>query len=348
VSPARWLLAALSFATAIGASLYVVYTSWPAQRNPTIVPIWGHALAVACVVLELFFRSVKIRLSAASVRVPLSLGAALRTSLGGDFGAAITPARSGAEPARFLILAEAGVPPASNFLLLWVELFLEMLSLALVVAVLGVAFRDAGGALHGVITVVGIYVLFILAISVGSVALARRSSSGPPPRWTGALRIHAGRWRAVQRSLRRIRESVEAVRDARVGIALLAYAASVVHVLLRLAILPALVYSLGGREAPLAPLVLWPLALFYGGVVAPVPGGGGFIEVTFKHFLGGAIPAPVLGASLIWWRFYTFYLYIILGALAAGRSVMRALREDREDEDELPDSDEAAAAATMP
>ena len=345
MSRARWLLAALSFAAAIGASLYVVYTSWPAQRNPAIVPIWGHALALGCVVLDLFFRSVKIRLSAAAVRVPLSLTVALRTSLGGDFGAAITPARTGAEPARFLILAEAGVPPASNFLLLWMELFLEMLSLALVVAALGIAFRDAAGALRGVMTVVGIYALFILAISVGSMLLARRSSSGPPPRWAAALRLHAGRWRAVQRSLRRIRESVDAVRDARVEVALLAYAASIVHVLLRLAILPVLVYSLGGVGAPLAPLVLWPLALFYGGVVAPVPGGGGFIEVTFKHFLGSAIPAPLLGASLIWWRFYTFYLYILLGALAAGRSVMRALRENREErEDELPDADEPAAA----
>jgi uncharacterized membrane protein YbhN (UPF0104 family) len=116
---------------------------------------------------------------------------------------------------------------------------------------------------------------------------------------------------------------------------------------MRLVVLPVLVYSLGGVDAPLAPLVLWPLALFYGAVVAPVPGGGGFIEVTFKHFLGDAIPAPLIGASLVWWRFYTFYLYIILGALAAGRSVMRALREDEEDE-ELPDQDDAAAAATMP
>ena len=343
MSPARWLLAALSFAAAIGASLYVVYTSWPAQRNPAIVPIWGHALAAGCVALELFFRSVKIRLSAAAVRVPLSLGTALRTSLGGDFAAAVTPARTGAEPARFLILAEAGVPPASNFLLLWLELFLEMLSLALVVAALGVAFRDAGGALRGVISVVGIYALFMLAVSMGGVALARRSSSGPPPRWAQALRLHGGRWRAVQRSLRRMRESVDAVRDARVGVAALAYAASVVHVLLRLAILPVLVYSLGGVAAPLAPLVLWPLALFYGGVVAPVPGGGGFIEVTFKHVLGGGIPAPLLGASLVWWRFYTFYLYIILGALAAGRSVMRALREERDEED-LPGEGDAAAA----
>jgi uncharacterized membrane protein YbhN (UPF0104 family) len=121
---------------------------------------------------------------------------------------------------------------------------------------------------------------------------------------------------------------VDAVRDARIGMGILAYLASVAHVLMRIAVLPAIVYSLGGTDTPLAPLVLWPLALFYGGVVAPVPGGGGLIEVTFRHFLGRTIPGPIFAASLVWWRFYTFYLYIILGALAAGRSVMRALRED--------------------
>lgn len=66
-------------------------------------------------------------------------------------------------------------------------------------------------------------------------------------------------------------------------------------------------------------------ALIYGGVVAPAPGGGGVIEVAFKHALGPHIPASVFGASLVWWRFYTFYLYIILGGLVAGGTVVRAL-----------------------
>ena len=35
----------------------------------------------------------------------------------------------------------------------------------------------------------------------------------------------------------------------------------------------------------------------------------------------------VLGGALVWWRFYTFYLYVVFGALAAGRTVMRALRD---------------------
>ena len=43
--------------------------------------------------------------SAAALRIPLKFGTSLRVCLGGDFAASITPARSGAEPARFLVLA---------------------------------------------------------------------------------------------------------------------------------------------------------------------------------------------------------------------------------------------------
>jgi hypothetical protein len=38
---------------------------------------------------------------------------------------------------------------------------------------------------------------------------------------------------------------------------------------------------------------------------------------------------------LLWWRFYTFYIYILLGALIAGGTVLRALRKEREMEEEL-------------
>ena len=75
----------------------------------------------------------------------------------------------------------------------------------------------------------------------------------------------------------------------------------------------------------LAPLVLWPLALFYGGVVVPAPGGGGFIEGAFGATLKTAIPSGMFAASLLWWRFYTFYIYVIVGAVAAGDVALRAI-----------------------
>jgi hypothetical protein len=110
----------------------------------------------------------------------------------------------------------------------------------------------------------------------------------------------------------------------------LALGASVLHVAFRCLVLPALVFAsdagLPLTVETLSPIVLWPLALVYGGAVVPAPGGGGVIETAFSHTLRDAIPASIFGASLIWWRFYTFYVYIVLGALAAGGTVLRALR----------------------
>lgn len=106
-----------------------------------------------------------------------------------------------------------------------------------------------------------------------------------------------------------------------------AFGFSIVHVVLRLTILPAIVLTLD-PSVPLSSLVLWPMALLYGMAVAPAPGGGGAVEIVFRAALGGVIPAAYFGSALIWWRFYTFYLYILLGALAAGGTVLRALRED--------------------
>lgn len=349
MTPFRWTLAILSFAAAIAASVYVVYSSWPEGRNPAILPLWAHVACTAVALGEVLARAVKLQLSAAALKIPLSLNAALRTCVGGDFGAAITPARSGAEPARFLILAEAGVKPANNLLLLWVELSLEMASLAFAVLVFAIVFSDAGAALHGVLAVVGIYALVVIGIAALAVTLASRTGESAP-RWAAAIGLRGTRWTRVHRSMQRVRESAEAVRHAHLGLAISAYIVSLIHVGLRLAVLPIIVYALGAEGAPLAPIVLWPLALFYGAVVAPVPGGGGVIELGFRHFLGSAIPPFLIGASLIWWRFYTFYILVILGALAAGRTVMRALRDTGEiaeqAADGMPDGTDIGHAAS--
>ena len=59
MTPSRWILAILSFAAAIGASVYVVYSSWPENRNPAILPLWAHAACAAASCLEILARGVK-------------------------------------------------------------------------------------------------------------------------------------------------------------------------------------------------------------------------------------------------------------------------------------------------
>lgn len=323
----RWLLVALSFAAVIGVSVYIVATSWPEGGPPLRLPLAAHLLAFGAVLAEVTARALKVQLSARALRLPLRLPTAARTCLGGDFGAAITPARSGAEPARFFVLSQAGVPAVAALILLFSELFLEMVSLA-VIAIAGTfVFRGQGAIVGGLVGVVGAYAAFLLGIGSLGMLLARRGANGPPPAWARSVGLHAGRWRAVQRALRQLRSGVSALRRARPLPLCGALAASIVHVLLRLSILPIIVL-LTTPGVALAPLVLWPMVLLYGGAVAPAPGGGGLIEVAFKAALDGVIPEAAFATALVWWRFYSFYLYILLGALAAGGTVLRALRPD--------------------
>ncbi|HXY30030.1 MAG TPA: lysylphosphatidylglycerol synthase transmembrane domain-containing protein [Gemmatimonadaceae bacterium] len=346
MTPFRWLLAGLSFAAAIAVSLYIVFTSWPHERAVSVPPL-AHLLLLVVSLLELAARAGKMHFSAASLRFRMSFGTGLRASAGGDFGAAITPWRTGAEPARYLIMTEAGMHSAAILLIIYAELFLEMLSLAVVAAAMFLVFRNSGSQIMGMVGLVALYAAFVLGGGAILVVLARRRSTGPPPQWAERIGLHAGRWRAIQRGLRQLREGIEGIRDLRLGAAAASLLCSILHIALRLAILPIIVYAFGERP-PIAPLILWPIALTYGSVLAPMPGGGGVIEVAFKFALGSTIPPHIFGASLIWWRFYTFYFFILLGALAAGGTVLRALREAKDDELPLPDEADGQARAAGP
>ena len=325
----RWLITIVSFASMFGASAWVVAHNWPVGGMPWLA--WtAHAAALTALCIEMATRALKIQASAFAVGMPITFGTAVRVCLGGDFAAAITPARSGAEPARFLVLGESGMPVAGRVIVLFLELFLEMCSLVLVCLVLALLFSGRGASVRGLIALVGGYSTAVLGAGVIGVILARRSANGPPPAWARTIGLHAGRWRTFQRTLRQLRLSVQSLRHARPGYMLAALLGSIVHVVCKVAALPLLVF-LGDRTFALtmdslAPLVLWPLALFYGGVVVPAPGGGGFIEGAFAATLKPSIPAGIFAASLVWWRFYTFYLYILIGGLAAGDAALRAIK----------------------
>jgi uncharacterized protein (TIRG00374 family) len=338
----RWLFTIVSFAVVIGVSLYFIVGMWRAGGRVSL-PARAHAWALLAVVVEIVARSVKLAWGARALGIDLPVSVSMRTILAGDLGASLTPARSGAEPARFLVLKEAGVPVADSLVVLYMELFLEMLSLAAVVLVAVLVLPEAlttqRGLISGLTALVVTYTLVILGTAVLAVWIAKREHPETIPRWARRLRLSQNRWSAVIRSLAKVRMSVERVAGVHKGWFTASFLASAAHVAMRLCVLPALIYG-AGASAPLAPLALWPLALLYGTALVPAPGGFGAVEFTFKRALDGPLGA-FLPAALLWWRFYTFYLYIFLGGIAAGRTAMRAMKETDDFEAELVTGEEA-------
>ena len=241
------------------------------------------------------------------------------------------------------MLAESGLPAPSVLVILYAELFLEVVSLAAVVFIVAIVFRDAGAVLVTLVSMVALYAGVIIGIGALAVFLSRRNASGPPPRWAERLRLTGTRWRTIQRALQKLRSTIDSVESVNYGAATSAFLASCVHVAIKLTVLPALVLTTVSN-APLAPLALWPLGFLYGAAVVPAPGGGGAVEMAFKAALGHAIPLKVFAAALVWWRFYTFYIYILLGAFAAGNTVLRAVRKTEDYESEVEGGSPAAAS----
>ena len=325
MSVARWLLAIVSFAAAAGVALWVIRSHWPEGGVPLGLSWWAHLMALGAVTFELTLRSAKIALSARACGIPLHFGTAARATLAGDFATAITPARVGAEPARYFVLREAGVPAAKALLVLFLELFIELVSLVIIAGLL-LSFLPASGALKGVAAMVGTYATVILGLGFGAWLVSRRRAAGPPPGWARTIGLGAGVWRRIQVSLRHLRASVDALRHARPSMMAASLACSVLHITGRLMILPIIIASLGAKVS-LTSLVLWPLVLLYGGALIPAPAGGGAMEFGFSAIMKDVLPPDIMAASLIWWRFYSYYVYVLLGAFAAGRTAMRALNQ---------------------
>lgn len=326
----RWALVALSFLAAFALSADIVWRGWQSTGKVIALPWQAHALAFLVFVLETVARGTKVQWGAKALNIPLPWKVAVRVSLGGDFGASVTPGRAGAEPARFLVLAEAGVATAPAILILFFELALELVSLVVTCAIL--AFFTSGGAIAGgMIGVIGGYAVFVIGLALGAFWLAGRRGSGPAPQWLRPLGIHGARWHAIQRAMRHIHSGIGGLRHARPGATLVAFLLSMAHVALRLAVLPALIYG-SGIAAPLTPLVVWPLLLLYGGAVAPAPGGGGAVEFGFSLGLKKVLDPSVLASALIWWRVYSFYMYLLAGAIVAGTTVLRAINNSSKKE----------------
>lgn len=265
----------------------------------------AHTLCAALVGADVLARAVRLRVLNRALGHPLRLRDAFTTNALGDAACAITPMRIGGEPARLAGLLRAGVPATASFVAIGFEVVTGWPVIILSAA--AIAFWFAPGWLDNTAPALleGLAELWGWLALAGAVSLllwivVRRAVRFTP-------RLTRRPWRRVRVYWRRMPP----------GPLVVAAVCAFVNLAARTAILPVLMATLPDPP-PLGPAVLGSFALLYSQLALPTPSGAGVVDVGL---LAGA--AGGLGGSgvelLLWWRFYTTFVGVILGGWLAVR-----------------------------
>ncbi len=243
---------------------------------------------------------------------------AARINAYGDAASAVTPARLGGDPARFLGFRRAGVETPRALAGLAVEALIDWVLLALAAVLLGVAFADtaAAGVARLVALATGptarVLIAAVLALALVSAALAlwyRRRHPLPLP---GGSASRAASLAATWRHARGLGGRT----------VMLAAALTTLSMAARTAILPVLAAGLPGLD-PRA-VILGSFALLYGQLALPTPAGAGAVELGFVGGFAESMSPRALAALLLAWRLYTLILGAALGGVLAATTALGA------------------------
>ncbi len=257
---------------------------------------------------------------------------ALKIVYTGALTGAITPLRAGGVSAEAYLLSRYALPGAEAVAVIalgaCISVILLLLSVPLVLG-LGAEILHLGFTLRGVLYLAtGIGILFIVAViySLHSPerALDQFLLNRAPRRFRTSARY--------QRIAHALACQVEAFRDSirvmvRMGVVNIvrAFAYTLLFWISGFIVIPIVLAGLGYPglfvKALVGQMVVATILPFI-----PTPGGSGVGEAGFAAVFGEVVPSFLVGLLAVVWRFFDFYLSLILGGLAL-LLVFRDLRE---------------------
>lgn len=290
------------------------------------LPLHVHLLAAGTFLLDYACRGLRLSWLADGLGDRLSLAGALRAQFGGQAAGAVTPARTGTEPAKILLLSTEGMAMGTVGAVMVGEMIAEVLVLVAVAAGISLLLPGARVVALAALAYAGVVTLTMVL----SLSLARLPEDRDAPRILASLGLTEDRWENLQETAIDFRGRAAELRHLPARVTTGVLGLSLVHVLARLAVLPILAGT-GAAAMVWGPLLAWPLLLLYGGALIPSPGGGGVVELGFAAGLDSVLPAGDLAGTLVWWRVYTHYLGALVGGGVLLLQSVRGFHHAREE-----------------
>lgn len=267
----------------------------------------AHLLCVSLVLVDMAARAWRIEWLLRGTGTRVSFADAIAINAVGDAACAVTPMRIGGEPARLWGLLRAGVPAPAAFVAISVEILAAWPVILLAAGVLAGLFAPAWLAaavprLQAAASGAWVWVLVVIAASVLAWVAARRASR------------HIAFARA-RRSVRRVRVYWRRMPSWPVAASVPLTALNLVS---RTGMLVALALTEPSGMA-LGPLFLGSFVLLYAQLILPTPSGAGVVDLG----LLGGVAGDLGGATLLWWRFYSSGVGLLLGAAVVLREWLR-------------------------
>jgi uncharacterized membrane protein YbhN (UPF0104 family) len=278
--------------------------------------VLAHVVALGLVAGDVWIRAVRLRLLLGREQTP-GLRRAIAINAYGDAASALTPARIGGEPARFVALKRAGVTTPATVVVLAAERVID-LSLVGMVTVLslsalgGRGFRDVDAlfrrlAAPGMLPwALGVVALLLLG---GAAAFLLRGRFPP----------------VVEHSLR---DALRETRRLAGGTVVAATGLTAASMVARVGILPVLFAAYVPITNPV-PVLVGSFALIYAQLLLPTPGGVGGVELGFVASMAPVLSQQSLAALLLTWRVYSLFLPAGLGVALFGRGLLIGRRVGR-------------------
>ncbi len=262
-------------------------------------------------------------------RQPLPWRQAVSVFLVSFFFSGVTPLAVGEMPALVYGLTRRGISAGKAAAVALVRAFLTKCTSVLSAAFLlfmGGRFVTAGMPyfrfFRGVFWLAGVSLLLYLLLicCAGPVVVALNRLFDLPclqklccrkpkvKKWFDGFCAEAGRFR----------ETVAHINRRRLPLVLLPFFLTVLYWGLYYSIAPVLLAGFGVR-APFGTAVMWQILIILVLPYIPVPGGSGAVEFGLATLFSSFVPASVLGVFIVAWRFFTYYLTLICGAVLAFR-----------------------------